>query len=67
MLRQGIKRNPPDAVGGVGGIWADVEPCPGLEAVFCIPGVQDIPMMLFFQLVGFLSKGFNVLIFLLQV
>jgi len=49
----------------IGGIWADVERCPGLKAVFCIPGVQDIPMMLFFKLVSFLSKGFNVLIFLL--
>ena len=51
----------------VGGIWADVEPCPGLKGVFYVPRVQDIPMMLFFQLVSFLSKGFNVLIFLLQV
>ena len=51
----------------VGGIWADVEPCPGLKGVFYVPRVQDIPMMLFFQLVSFLSKGFNVLIFLFQV
>jgi hypothetical protein len=46
---------------------ADVEPCPGLKGVFYVPGVQDIHMMLFFQLVNFLSKGFNVLIFLFQV
>ena len=31
-------KNPPDSIGGVGGIWADVEPCPGLKGVFYIPG-----------------------------
>ena len=51
----------------VGGIPADVEPCPRLKGVFCISSVQDIPTMLFFQFVSFLSKGFNVLVFLFQV
>ena len=47
--------------------WADVEQCPRLRGVFSIPSPQDIPAMLFFQFVNFLSKGFNVRIFLFQV
>ena len=49
------------------GISADVEQYPRLKAVFYIPSLQDIPIILFFQFVSFLSKGFNVLIFLFQV
>ena len=49
------------------GISADVEQCPRLKAVFYIPSLQDVAIMLFFQFVSFLSKGFNVLIFLFQL
>ena len=47
-------------------IPVDVEQCPRLKAVFYIPSLQDIPIMLFFQFVSFLSKGFNVSNFLIQ-
>jgi hypothetical protein len=51
----------------VGGIPADVEQCSRLKDVFYIPSLQDIHILLFFQSVSFLSKGFNVLIFLLHL
>ena len=50
----------------IGGIPADVEQCPRLKAVFYISSLHDIHIMLFFQFVSFLFKGFNVLVFLFQ-
>jgi len=43
------------------------DPISHLKAVFYIPSLQDIHIMLFFQFISFLSKSFNVLIFLLQL
>ncbi len=51
----------------IGGIPADVEQYPRLKAVFYIPSLQDIHILLILQLVSFLSKGFNAIIFLLQL